>query len=288
MEETNRSFPNKRRAYYPPASGGNAAAAAHFDKQEKEDRAALEKKKIQLEEREENRGQLRLNFGEHAKPYGITLVIDADGLPRPTEIPEHRQKFNLFGRSEWVVSLASLFLLIYLTVQNIELPWYWQVLIAVVTFIVFWQWLPAPFETGFDVKQKIPTSIKPIEIILIVSGSLALLGLLGYSVTRASDDTEGTTALIFRNTLTLAEVGFALSAASLNILRRFYSWSILAARDDQTLTTNINELRLEIAELSARLGLDDNPDPNDGGPNSAPKKDPDDSPITKGGDNYVN
>jgi hypothetical protein len=238
---------------YQPAGGAGRDSNVFFKLQRKAISARLEKANVALTALEKKIAQLLLDFGLLVDIYDVPTILSPDGIPRPTEFTEHRRLYDFYRNAEWASYFASIVLLVLLTHLNFAFAWELKILIVAAVFVVVWKLFPALLAAAFNVKTKVPESIKPVKWTLLVGGVLAVGGLVGFSLTRASDEVVGLIAMIYQNALTVAELGFGICAANFNILKKFYSWSLLAATDYDNWTEQANKLRAEHAELSAQL-----------------------------------
>jgi hypothetical protein len=143
--------------------------------------------------------------------------------------------------------------LIWQLFSTLDYPW-WQILIAVTAiFLIVAAFLPTLIENFFDVDQKQPSSISPVKRAVTISAACGFAGLIMFSVTRGSAETTGITVQLYNASLPIAELSFALCGACCNVLKRFYSWSRVAAQEFKRLTKLANEKQAKVVELSAKI-----------------------------------
>lgn len=238
---------------YPPKIMDGITHEAYLKRSRKAISAKLKAAKAKLAVVERDLQQLYVRYGPLAVEYDVPALPAQDGTLIPADFDEHRRRFNAFLGAEVACYITSAGLLMLLTYLNFNFPLEWQLVIVASSFLIIWKLLPALLEAAFNVTIDKPASIKPIKRTLLVGGVLALGGLIAFSLTRASDEAVGFTAMVYQNSLTVAELGFGLCAASLSILKKFYGWPRTATKKFEKYVKTADDLRAEIDDLSSRL-----------------------------------
>ena len=222
----------------------------------------LDEATAELKSLTDERDQLYFEFNLLAEVHGHHTVAEGD-VPPPTEFAEHRRKYNAYFGTEIVCYFVSLLLLAAQTWLTLSYEWPIKVAIVVAGFLVVWQLFPAIILTAFEVDQRRKDSIKPVKVTLLLAAIIATGGVIAFAVTRSSDDESGAWVVVYNNALVAAEIGFAICGACAQVMKDFYSWSILQSRRYLDLEQGVNEASRKVFELTPQsVGVPQQPIPS--------------------------
>jgi hypothetical protein len=183
-----------------------------------------------LENSRNERDQAILNFSQTALAQKVKVNHESGtNIPLPAEIRKDSILVRIFGSGEIASLLGSFFLLIFIGTQWLETDLVYIVLLSLAIFLVITYYLPAgvaAFMDFFEILSEIPESRRKIYYILLIAALMIGIGFILFYSTRQNADSEGFYYYAYQASYVLWEIGSAIAAAALKMLKIYHRWSL--------------------------------------------------------------
>lgn len=197
------------------------------------------------------------NFAQIAQEHNVRVNHDKQtNLPIPTPVRKDEILVRIFSSGEIAMLLGSLFLLIFIGTQWLEADLIYIILISLFIFLVITCYLPtgvAAFMEYFNIRSEIPDSNRKIYYILLFAAIIIVVGFFLFYTTRQSADLDGFYYYGYQASFVLWEIGSAIAAAALKMLRFYHNWSIVYTTTFKTMDALYRNTLVKLQNTSAQM-----------------------------------
>jgi predicted Fe-S protein YdhL (DUF1289 family) len=182
-----------------------------------------------------------LNYSERARRHKV-IVVRKRNIPMPSVVSDHVNKHRYYTLGEYVCYSASVGLLFFLLQDSLDISLYIVILLILTILFTISLFLPAILMALFKVSSDKPGSDSKVYYLSYFGGFLVLFGIIAFSLTRGTSETEGWMATIYNISLPISELGFAFCAACFRVLRTYFAWSLESTKECEELMQKLSGL----------------------------------------------
>lgn len=194
-----------------------------------------------------------IRFENRAEAWGLEFPR-ANGFYVPSEYQSHTiwAKAGIAGALASLLGAIGLGILFFSLTLRISVGMgavIGVVLVVIADYVVANGWLIAG-----NLNRESPSSVRPIKVVVWIAIIIIIAGLVVALTNR--DAGTGTRQFLFWGSLAMTEIGLIASTIACRLLARIYSWSAEDREEYENLTTKMDALDAEEAQITTRAALE--------------------------------